>query len=82
MSLNTAQAILRENRAVQVFLPPDPNGNQEIRLLIGMLTFNQQELTEAWSKSATTPVNFVFDPASLDRLITDMHVEIGYLRSN
>lgn len=79
LSLNTAQAILRENRAVQIFLPPDNNGNQEVRLLIGMLTFNQQELTEAWSKTAVTPVTFQFDPASLDRLITNMHVEIDYL---
>lgn len=79
MSLSTAQAILRENRAVQVFLPPDAKGNQEVRLLIGMLTFNQQELTEAWSKTAPTPVTFVFDPASMDRLITNMHTEVQYL---
>jgi hypothetical protein len=80
MSLNTAQAIIRGNRSVKVFLAPDNNGNQEIRLLIGMLTFNQEELTESWSKSATTPVTFTFNPASLDKLITNQHVEIDYLR--
>lgn len=80
LSLNTAQAILRGNRAVQVYLPPDNTGNQEIRLLIGMLTFNQQELTEAWSKGATTPVTFQFDPASLDKLITNQHTEVEYNR--
>jgi len=79
LSLQTAQAILRENRAVQVFLPPDHNGNQEVRLLVGLLTFNQQELNEAWSKNATTPVNFVFDAASLDRLIPNTHTEIQYI---
>jgi hypothetical protein len=82
LSLNTAQAILRGNRSVQVFLPPDAAGNQEIRLLLGMLTFNQIELDEAWSKSATTPVRFQFDPASLDRLITNQHTEVQYLRGN
>lgn len=80
MSLNTAQAILKGNRSVQVFLPADSTGNQEVRLLIGMLTVNQTELTEAWSKSATTPVTFQFDPAALDKLISNQHTEISYLR--
>jgi hypothetical protein len=80
LSLNTAQAVLKGNRAVQVFMPPDNFGNQEVRLLIGLLTTNQTELTEAWSKTAVTSVTFQFDPASLDKLITNAHTEIQYLR--
>lgn len=81
LSLNTAQALLRGNRAVQVFLPPDHNGVQEVRLLIGMLTFNQTELTENWSKTSQTPVSFQFDAASMDKLITNQHTEIQYQRT-
>lgn len=80
MSLNTAQAILKGNRSLQVFMPADSTGNQEVRLLIGNLTVNQVELNEAWSKSATTPVTFTFDPASLDKLITNQHTEISFVR--
>lgn len=80
MSLNTAQAILRGNRSIKVYLPPDGQGNQEIRLLVGLLTFSQIELTETWSKTAPTPVTFQFDAASMDRLINNLHTEISYLR--
>jgi hypothetical protein len=80
-ALNTAQAILRGNKPIQVFMPPDPTGAQEVRLLVGQLTVNQTELTEAWSKTATTPVTFRFDAASLDRLINNMHTEISYLKT-
>lgn len=81
LSLNTAQALLRGNRPVQVFMPADSTGNQEVRLLMGLLTVNQNELREAWSKTATTPVTFKFDPAALDRLIVNQHTEVQYLKT-
>lgn len=79
-ALNTAQALLQGNRPLQVFMPADSTGAQEVRLLVGCLTVNQSELTEAWSKTAATPVTFRFDPAALDRLITNQHTEIAYLK--
>lgn len=82
LGLNTAQAIIRGNRPLLVFLPPDQNGDQEVRLLLGLLTFNQIELEEAWNKGADTPVNFNFEAASLDLLLTDSHTELQYLRRN
>ena len=79
MSLNTAQSLLRGNRPIKVVMPVDPaDDTQETRLLIGCLTVNNIELTEAWSKTATTPVSFRFDAAPLDKLITNQHVELSY----
>lgn len=80
MALNTAKAVIRGNKAIKLTFPPDTNGFQEIKLLIGNLTFNQSELNAAWSKSATTPVSFVFQPAALDRLINNQHTSISYNR--
>lgn len=80
-ALNTASAILKGNKPIQIFMPADSTGAQEVRLLIGTLTVNQIELTEAWSKTATTPVSFRFDPAALDKLIINVHTEINYLKS-
>jgi len=77
-SLATAQSVLRGNRPVRVNYPPDGQGNAEIGLFLGLLTFNQQELTAAWSKSATTPVRFVFEAAILDRLVTSQHAKVSY----
>ena len=77
-SLATAQAIFRGNRPVRVTYPPDGLGNAEVALFLGLLTFNQTELTAAWSKSADTPVNFVFESAILDRLINSQHAKVSY----
>ena len=77
-ALATAQTVLRGNRPIRVTYPPDGQGSAEIGLFLGLLTFNQQELTAAWSKSATTPVRFVFETAILDRLITAQHAKISY----
>lgn len=77
-SLATAQAIFRGNRPVRVTYPPDGLGNAEIALFLGLLTFNQTELTAAWSKSADTPVNFVFESAILDGLINSQHAKVSY----
>jgi hypothetical protein len=80
--LLTAVTILRGNRPFKVTMPPDSNGLQEIRLFIGLLTVNQQELTENWTKTAVTPVTFNFQPAALDKLITNQHAQIVYLRQS
>ena len=80
MAMNTAQAILRGNKPMKLNFPPDSSGFAEVKLLIGNLTFNQQELTAAWSKSATTPINFVFQPANLDTLINNIHTSISYFK--
>lgn len=80
-ALSTAQALLTGNRPVKVIMPVDSQGAQEVRLLIGALTVNQTELEEAWSKGGTTAVTFRFDPAALDRLITNQHTEINYSKS-
>lgn len=77
-SLATAQAVLRGNRPVKVNYPPDGLGNAEVGLFLGLLSFNQQELTAAWSKSGTTPVRFVFEAAILDKLVTSQHAKVSY----
>lgn len=78
-SLATAKSILRGNRPVKVTYPPDGQGNSEVGLFLGLLTFNQQELTAAWSKSGTTPVRFVFETAILDGLVNSQHAKVSYL---
>jgi hypothetical protein len=80
MSIATAQAILRGNRPVRVTYPPDGQGNQEVAIYLGLLTFNQTELRAAWSKSATTPVTLNFETAILDRLLVGQHAKISYLK--
>lgn len=77
-ALVTAQAIIPGNKPVLVFMPIDAAGIQEVRLLIGLLTVNQTELEEAWSKTAPTPVTFRFDAAALDKLVTNQHSQISY----
>lgn len=80
MSLSTAQALLQGNRPIKLIAPADSDGNQEITLLLGLLTVNQQELTAAWSKTEVTSVNFQFNPASLDKLINNQHTQIVFVR--
>lgn len=80
MAMNTAQAKIRGNKPIILNFPPDVSGFSEVKLLIGNLTFNQQELNAAWSKSAVTPINFVFQPAALDNLINSNHTSISYLK--
>lgn len=77
-ALNTAQAVIRGNKPMKLNFPPDSTGFAETKLLIGNLTFNQQELTAAWSKSAPTPISFVFQPAALDTLINSNHTSISH----
>lgn len=79
-ALATAQAIIRGNQPMKINFPPDSSGFAETKLLIGNLTFNQQEFTAAWSKTAPTPVTFVFQPAVLDKLITNSHTAISHYR--
>lgn len=79
-SLFTASAVLTGNRPLQVVLPQNSLGQTEIRLLIGQLTTNQVEIEEAWSKTAPTPVQFQFDAAALDKLITNQHTEISWYK--
>ena len=76
MSLVTAFAFLRGNRALKIVMPPDQFGAQETRILIGTLAVNNTEINENWSKSGTTPCSFVFDAAPMDSLITNQHSEI------
>lgn len=81
MSLNTTQALVTGNKPILLTMPTDPKtGVAEVRLMIGNLTSNQTEVTESWSKTDTTLVNFQFDPAALDTLITNQHTEIVYAR--
>lgn len=80
-ALNTAQAIIRGNKPFILNFPPDTSGFAETKLLIGNLTFNQQELTAAWSKTAPTPVSFVFQPAALDTLLNNNHTSISYQKN-
>lgn len=78
MSLNTAAALVTGNKPLKLVLPPDNNGTQEIRLYLGQLVQNQSANTEAWTKTATTPITYTFSPASIDKLINNQHVEIAY----
>ncbi len=82
-SLATAQAVLRGNRPVRVNYPPTGNGSTsaEVGLFLGLLTFNQQELTAAWSKSGTTPVKFNFETAILDKLVSSQHAKVSYKKT-
>ncbi len=78
--LATAQAIFKGNKPLLLVYPVDTDGFQESKLLIGNLTVNQQQLALTWSKSAPTAVQWQFDPASLDKLITNQHTVISYKR--
>lgn len=80
MSLNTAAALITGNKPLKLVLPPDSLGVQEIRLYLGQLVQNQQANTEAWTKSATTPITYTYSPASIDKLINNQHTEIAYSR--
>lgn len=79
-AMTTAQAVIRGNQPIKLNFPPDVTGYAETKLLIGNLTFNQQEFSAAWSKSAPTPVTFVFQPAALDKLILNQHAAISYYK--
>lgn len=78
MSLNTAQALIPGNRPFKLTMPVDNLGKQEVRLYIGNLTQNQNANTEAWTKSAPTPIAYSFVPASIDALLNDQHTELIY----
>lgn len=76
MSLVTAQAVMTGNRPFKLVLPRNAAGFQESRLYLGGLTVNQDQIEEAWTKSAPTPIDYSFQTAVQDRLIVDQHVEI------
>ena len=80
MSLQTAQALVTGNKPLWITLPRDPvSGQQEVRLLLGQLTRNQSGRNESWTKNAPTTLQYNFQAAALDRLLTDQHTEIGYV---
>lgn len=75
-SKNTAQAIVRGNKPIRLTFPADEFGAGEVMLLVGQLAVNQVEFTEAWSKTATTPISFTFDAVATDRLTNSIDTEI------
>ena len=82
LSLATAQAILQGNMPIKLIMPPDPStGQQEIRVMFGNLLTNQSEITEAWSKEATTPVMFQYEAAAVDKLMIGGYTEVQYLKT-
>lgn len=81
MSLNVAVARILGNKPVKLLLPPDSRNRQETRLYLGQLTTNQTANTEAWTKTATTPVGFTYSAVPIDTLLQGMHSEITYIRS-
>lgn len=81
MSLNVAIARVLGNKPIKLLLPPDSRGRQETRLYLGQLTTNQSANTEAWTKTATTPIGFTFSAVPIDRLVQSQHTEITYIRS-
>jgi hypothetical protein len=81
MSLNTAAALIAGNNPMTLLMPPDSQNNQEIRLYLGQLLQNQTQNTEAWTKSATTPISYTYSAVSIDKLIISEHTEISFKTS-
>ena len=78
MSLFTAAALILGNNPMTMLMPPDSNGIQEVRLYLGQLLQNQTANTEAWVKTATTPIKYTFSAAPIDSLINSNHTEVIY----
>lgn len=81
MSMTTAVVKTVGNRPLKMTLPPDNAGVQEVRLYLGQLTQNQEGNTEAWTKSAPTPITYTYSPVTLDKLLLSQQTEISYRRS-
>lgn len=81
MSMNSALALVTGNKPVKLFMPPDNNGRQEVRLYLGQNVQNQEGNTEEWKKDAFAGVTYVWSPAAFDTLINAQHTEIIYKRS-
>lgn len=81
MSINVAVARVTGNKPIKMLLPPDSLGRQEVRLYLGQLTTNQTGNSEAWTKTAPTPIGFTFSAVPMDKLLQSQHGEISYLRS-
>jgi hypothetical protein len=78
MSLFTAAALILGNNPMTMLMPPDSNGIQEVRLYLGQLLQNQTSNTEAWVKTATTPIKYTLSAAPIDLLINSEHTEVVY----
>jgi hypothetical protein len=76
MSINTAAALITGNAPLICFLPPDSSGVSEARLYLGQLLQNQTANTEAWTKTATTPIKYTFSAVAIDTLTDGMATEI------
>ena len=78
MSLNTAAALVTGCNPMTLLMPPDGQGYQEIRLYLGQLLQNQTANTEAWTKTAPTPIQFVYSAVANDTLLDNLSTEIQY----
>ena len=71
-AINTAQVVVKGNRALMIVMPQDPNtGIGETVLFCSLQLQNQEEVALAWSKSNQTPVSFKFQPAPVDALFNN-----------
>lgn len=82
MSLLTAQAVLKGNIPLKVVMPANSSGKQETRLYLASVLQNQTAWSEAWTKSATTPVSFTFSTIGVDSILIDQSVEVIYRRNS
>jgi hypothetical protein len=80
-TLLTAIAVLFGNRFISMQMPQDSAGVSETRTYIGNLTVNQTQITENWTKTATTPVEFNLQTAPQDYLLISQNSELIYRRA-
>ena len=82
MTMGTAVALINGNRAMKITSPRDnKTGRSTISLLLGTLGANQQENTEAWTKTEITPISWSFATGVQDFLLIDQPLEFQVTRS-
>ena len=78
--LANAVAIFKGNQPVRVNYPPDSFGNVEEAVFLSLQVQNNNSLTLAWSKSATTPVDITYEAAIIDALLIGQHTKLSKLK--
>lgn len=78
--LVSAIASLNGNRAIRLFMPPDANGDSTIRLYMGNLDINQQDVTENTSKTDQLQIDFNLQAAGVDYLTQNLHSTVWHKR--